>query len=158
SISPNGGASQARNRFARLNADGTVDAFDPGASNVVLDIALEADGKILVGGQFDGIGGQARSGFARLANDTAAIPNLAVTATSVTWARSGAAPELSRVSFERSNDGINYTFLGNGTRVGTSSDFALAGQNLPVQQSLYIRARGIYPGGVQNASESITEF
>ena len=157
-ISPNGGASQTRNRFARLNADGTVDAFDPGASNVVLAIALQADGKILVGGSFDGIAGQARSGFARLANDTAAIQNLAVTPTSVTWTRSGAAPELSRVTFERSTDGVNYTFLGNGTRVGTSSDFTLAGQALPIQQNLNIRARGVYRGGVQTASESITEF
>ena len=48
-------------------------------------------------------------------------------------------------------------FLGNGTRVGTSNDFTLAGQNLPTQQNLYIRARGFYRGGQYDVSESITE-
>jgi uncharacterized delta-60 repeat protein len=156
-LSPNGGASEARNAFARLNADGTVDTFDPQPNNQVFAIALQPDGKVLVGGAFDTIGGQSRSVFARLANDTPAIQNLGVTQTSVTWARSGAEPQLSRVSFERSTDGVNYTLLGNGTRVGTGNDFTLAGQNLTVQQNLYIRARGFYRGGQYISSESITE-
>jgi uncharacterized delta-60 repeat protein len=156
-LSPNGGASQARNTFARLNADGTVDAFDPQPNNQVFAIALQPDGKVLVGGIFDTIGGQSRSLFARLANDTPAIQDLGVTQTSVTWTRSGAEPQLSRVSFERSTDGVNYTFLGNGTRVGTSNDFTLTGQNLATQQNLYIRARGSYRGGQYNVSGSITE-
>jgi uncharacterized delta-60 repeat protein len=157
SVSPNGGESQPRNSFARLNADGTVDAFDPQPNNRVFTVALQSDGKILVGGTFDSIGGQARKSFARLANDTAAIQNLAVTQTSVTWTRSGAETELSRAIFERSSDGINYSFLGNGTRIGASSDFTLTGQNLTAQQNLYVRARGFYRGGTQTASESITE-
>ncbi|HEX3083523.1 MAG TPA: hypothetical protein VHP99_03295, partial [Pyrinomonadaceae bacterium] len=157
SVSPNGGASQPRESFARLNADGTVDAFDPQPNNRVFTVALQPDGKIFVGGAFDSIGGQARNCFARLANDTAAIQNLDVTQTSVIWTRSGAETELSRVSFERSVDGINYTFLGNGTRVGTSGDFTLTGQNLTAQQNLYIRARGFYRGGTHTGSESITE-
>jgi len=156
-LSPNGGASEARNAFARLNADGTVDAFDPQPNKQVFAIALQADGKVLVGGAFDTIGGQSRSVLARLANDTPAIQNLAVTQTSMTWTRSGAEPQLSRVSFERSTDGVNYTLLGNGTRVDTSNDFTLAGQNLATQQNLYIRARGFYRGGQDTSSESITE-
>ena len=59
----------ARNGIARLNPDGTLDtAFDPGATNVfaVECIAVQADGKILVGGLFGMIGGQPRSGIARL--------------------------------------------------------------------------------------------
>ena len=110
-----------------------------------------------MGGAFDSIGGQTRGRFARLANDTPAIQNLGVTRTSVTWSRSGAEPQLSRVSFEQSTDGVNYTPLGNGTRVGTSNDFTLAGQNLTVQQNLYIRARGVYRTGHDNSSDSITE-
>jgi len=156
-LSPNGGASQTRNGFARLNVDGTVDTFDPQPNNQVFAIALQPDGKILVGGVFDTIGGQSRSVFARLANDTPALQNLGVTQTSVTWTRSAAEPQLSGASFERSTDGVNYTFLGNGTRVGTSNDFTLAGQNLPAQQNVYIRARGSYRAGQYNASESITE-
>ena len=42
-----------RNRLARINTDGTVDtAYDPNANNIVLAIALQADGKLLVGGPF----------------------------------------------------------------------------------------------------------
>ena len=106
---------------------------------------------------FDSIGGQSRNLFARLANDTAAIQKLTVTQPTIFWERSGAAPQLSRVTFERSSDGINYTFLGNGTRIGTSNTFALFSQNLPLQQNLYVRARGIYRGADLAGSESITE-
>lgn len=42
-----------RNRIARLNADGTIDAFfDPNASAYVNTMAIQADGKILLGGNF----------------------------------------------------------------------------------------------------------
>jgi uncharacterized delta-60 repeat protein len=61
---------QSRNRIARLNADGTVDAaFNPNSNNTIYSIAVQADGKILVGGEFDNIGGQARSRIARLNAD-----------------------------------------------------------------------------------------
>ena len=47
-LSSNGGATVTRNRIARLNPDGTLDAtFDPNANNMVLSIAIQADGKIL---------------------------------------------------------------------------------------------------------------
>src|SRR5207302_3498710 len=53
-LRPNGTLVTAtRNRLARLNADGTLDAtFDPNANGTVLSLALQADGKILVGGPF----------------------------------------------------------------------------------------------------------
>jgi hypothetical protein len=54
-LSPNGGAAVTRNRIARLNPDGTLDtAFNPNANNSVYAIAVQADGKILAGGQFNG--------------------------------------------------------------------------------------------------------
>ena len=69
-LSPNGGAPVARAYMARLNPDGTLDAaFDPNPSAAVYAIALQPDGKILVGGAFDGpngIGGQPRNNIARL--------------------------------------------------------------------------------------------
>src|SRR5205085_428342 len=71
-VAANGGASVTRNGIARLNADGTLDtAFDPNAlfgaaGGAVLCIALQADGKILVGGFFSAIGGQLRNYVARL--------------------------------------------------------------------------------------------
>ena len=50
-LSPNGGAPVTRNHIARLNPDGTLDtAFDPNANDSVYAIAVQADGKILVGG------------------------------------------------------------------------------------------------------------
>jgi uncharacterized delta-60 repeat protein len=66
-LSPNGGAAVTRTYIARLDADGTLDtAFNPNANDVVNSIALQADGKILVGGAFTSIGGQMHTGIARL--------------------------------------------------------------------------------------------
>ena len=46
---------RTRNHIARLNSDGTLDtAFNPNANGSVLSIAVQADGKILVGGGFTG--------------------------------------------------------------------------------------------------------
>ena len=54
-LSPNGGVAATRNRIARLNPDGTLDAaFNPNASNSVYAIAVQADGKILASGTFSG--------------------------------------------------------------------------------------------------------
>ncbi|HEV2842372.1 MAG TPA: delta-60 repeat domain-containing protein [Chthoniobacterales bacterium] len=67
SLAPNGGPTVTRNHIARLNPDGTLDAgFDPNASHGVFALALQADGKILAGGNFFEIGGQFRFSFARL--------------------------------------------------------------------------------------------
>ena len=61
---------QTRNRIARLDAtSGLADSFDPNANNDVRSIAVQADGKILAGGFFNGansIGGQTRNRIARL--------------------------------------------------------------------------------------------
>ena len=69
-LSPNGGPPVTRNHIARLNPDGTLDnAFDPNANDFVNSIAVQADGKILAGGAFNGansIGGQTRNRIARL--------------------------------------------------------------------------------------------
>jgi uncharacterized delta-60 repeat protein len=62
----------ARNYIARLNTDGTLDTtFDPGsgASNVVFSIALQPDGKILIGGDFGNYNGSSRNHIARLNTD-----------------------------------------------------------------------------------------
>jgi uncharacterized delta-60 repeat protein len=63
-------AGQARNRIARLNADGSLDAsFNPGANGTVYSIAIQADGKIVLGGSFTTLGGQTRNYIARLNAD-----------------------------------------------------------------------------------------
>src|SRR6267143_159331 len=60
---------QTRHRIARLDATtGLADSFDPNASGSggIFSIAVQADGKILAGGDFSSIGGQTRNGIARL--------------------------------------------------------------------------------------------
>ena len=53
-----GTGTTTRNRIGRLNPDGTLDtSFDPGANSTVLALAVQADGKILVGGFFTTLGG-----------------------------------------------------------------------------------------------------
>ena len=47
-----------RNRIGRLNADGSLDtSFNPGANGGVYALAVQPDGKILVGGDFTTLGG-----------------------------------------------------------------------------------------------------
>jgi uncharacterized delta-60 repeat protein len=62
---------QTRNYLGRLNADGTLDSgFNPGAGGAdyptVYSLAVQADGKILVGGYFNTLGGQTRNYLGRL--------------------------------------------------------------------------------------------
>lgn len=59
----------SRSRIARLNADGSLDdSFNPGlgADNTVYAIALQTDGKVLIGGAFTSIDGTTRAYIARL--------------------------------------------------------------------------------------------
>jgi uncharacterized delta-60 repeat protein len=61
-----------RARIARLEADGTIDAtFDPGggANGTVYAVALQPDGKILIGGDFTMVQGTSRARVARLEAD-----------------------------------------------------------------------------------------
>ena len=67
---------QSRNAIGRLNADGTLDTgFNPGAghnspySPWVYSLAVQADGKILVGGYFTTLGGQTLNYLGRLNAD-----------------------------------------------------------------------------------------
>lgn len=59
-----------RNRMARFDSSGTVDAnFDPNVEGGdVFAIALEDDGSILIGGSFTSVGGVARAGLARVSS------------------------------------------------------------------------------------------
>lgn len=75
----------ARKNIARLNSDGSLDpSFNPGSGfdGLINDIAVQADGKILVGGGFDTFNGTPRAALARLNSDgsldasfTPVIPN-----------------------------------------------------------------------------------
>jgi uncharacterized delta-60 repeat protein len=57
------------NRIVRLNSDGSFDStfvIGNGPNNLIRDVALQADGKILIGGQFTNYAGTARNRVARL--------------------------------------------------------------------------------------------
>jgi len=59
-----GTGSTTRNYIGRLNADGSLDtAFNPGANGAVSALAIQSDGKILVGGYFTGLVGSFETGF-----------------------------------------------------------------------------------------------
>lgn len=66
-------SSATRHNVARLNANGGLDlTFDPGTGaggGFVQTVALQADGKVLVGGGFGGFGTASRDNLARLLND-----------------------------------------------------------------------------------------
>jgi uncharacterized delta-60 repeat protein len=76
------------NRIARLNADGGLDlGFDPGtgAGSFVYGLALQPDGKMIIGGDFTTYNGTAISGIARLnadgSHDTGFDPGAGVNGT-----------------------------------------------------------------------------
>jgi uncharacterized delta-60 repeat protein len=62
----------ARSRIARLNADGTLDTtFNPapGADGQINAVAVQADGKIVIGGQFGSVNNVTHNNLARLNAD-----------------------------------------------------------------------------------------
>ncbi len=67
-----------RNKIARLNANGSLDTnFDPGNGTALLvqTIAVQADGKILIGGLFTNMGGTDVNNIARLNADGSIDPS-----------------------------------------------------------------------------------
>ena len=68
---------QSRNGIARINADGSLESsatFNPGAGaegGEVRSMALQTDGRIILGGFFHSVGGQLRNGVARLQSNGA---------------------------------------------------------------------------------------
>lgn len=159
-LSPNGGSAVTRNRVARLNTDGTLDSgFNPNANGTVTGVAVQVDGKVLLGGNFTTLtpnGGAAgtRSFLARLLNDSATQTLTATGGSTLSWARGGSAPEVADVSFEQSVDnGVNWTALGAGTRV--AGGWQRTGLSLPA--SAQVRARGRTAGGQYGGSVGLVE-
>ena len=150
---------QTRNHIARLDATGMADSFRPergcNVRRIPSSTVIQADGKILVGGQLRQHRRTDPQPFRSFDQRHRRAARLAVTPTTVTWTRGGSSPQFTRVTFENSTDNVNYTPLGNGTRRG--SNWTLTGLNLPTGQNIYIRARGYYRSGYRNGSESITE-
>jgi uncharacterized delta-60 repeat protein len=149
------------NFIARLNADGSVEnttTFNAGTGatgaedeSKIRNVALEANGRILLGGFFTSVNGQARNSFCRLANDAATESLSIPDSTQVQWMRGGSGPEVGQASFEVSTDGgANWTPLGPGTRI--PGGWQRTGLSLPGSGS--IRACGHTSGGGVIANSS----
>ena len=67
-LQPNGAASATgRSSMARVNSDGILDnGFDPSVGGAVVSMALQTDGKIVLGGSFTTVGGVSRALVARV--------------------------------------------------------------------------------------------
>ena len=163
-LQPNGAASPtSRSCIARVNADGTLDlGFDPRANTSVFCVALQADGKVLLGGYFSTLqpngatSPTTRQHFARLENDPATQALSAPSDGAALWERGGAAPELSRVTFDLSADGgATWSPLGAGTRIGATPNWQLAGLTLPATG--HLRARGVTTSGEDSGSSGLIE-
>jgi uncharacterized delta-60 repeat protein len=151
---------QSHSFIGRLNADGTLDTnFIPLAGGDFPDVyslAVQADGKILVGGFFTTLGGQSRNNIGRLNKTGPATQSLAFDGSTLTWMRGGTSPEVWRTTFEYSPDGgSTWTNLGAGIRLpglpaGQAGGWQLAGLGLPTNTTF--RARGYTVGGFGNGS------
>ena len=154
---------QARYGIARLATNGTLEGtatFNAAATNefplstAVHSVALQTDGKILVGGTFNMVNGQARNHLARLTNDVATQTLTVPLFSRAQWLRGGSSPEVAYVTFEVStNAGANWTSLGTGSRI--SGGWEITGLNL--YGTGLIRARGWTAGGSFNGSSSMME-
>ena len=83
---------QPRSYIGRLNADGTLDSgFNPGANNGVYSLVVQADGKILVGGNFTTLNLRQLSHIGRLNNSEPATQTLSYDGATISWLRGGTA-------------------------------------------------------------------
>ena len=152
-----------RNRIGRFNLTGSIDdSFDPGADAEVNGLAIQADGKILVVGGFQSLGGAPKKSIGRLTNTDSTFQRVFVhpMGTALAWVSLGTGPEITRVIFESSTDGVNFTSLGAASPPPSQSltvAWILDGLSLPLSQYLFIRAHGFYQTGQNTGSFSILE-
>jgi uncharacterized delta-60 repeat protein len=148
---------QARSRIGRLNPDGTLDmGFNPGvggANPSVYSMALQKDGRLLVGGSFTVLGGRACNYVGRLNATAPSTQSLSYEGSNITWLRGGTSPEVWRAAVEWSSDGLLWTLLGEATRVPGGWQWT----NAIVPTQATIRARGFVAGGYRNNSSSFVE-
>ena len=155
-----------RNKIGRFNSDGSVDeSFDPGTVGDAAEVdglAIQSDGKIIVSGEFSSVGSS--GGFrniGRLTNTELTAQLIFAGPASIVWFNFGAGPEVARVIYESSTDGVNFTFLGTGLppQAGRSlsAAWAIDGLSLPLSQRLFLRVRSFFQTGQETGSFSQIE-
>lgn len=135
-----GGSPHAK--LAMLNDNGSVSSsFQNTAANErVFATAIRDDGKLLIGGFFTSVSGQSRGQFGAVRTTQPPIFDLTVTPTQISWWRWWYAAQATRVVFEHSTDGVNFTPLGSATR--GASVWSL---NIPAALDTgFVRARAYY--------------
>jgi hypothetical protein len=112
----------------------------------VLCLAVQADGKILAGGHFTGLGGQSRNYVGRLNNTGPATQSLTFDGSTLTWMRGGTSPEVWGTTFEYSPDCGSWT---NREGIRIPGGWQLTGLALPT--NTFFRARGYAGGGSESS-------
>ena len=146
-------------RLGRLLPDGSEDralalGAEGDASSFVRSVAVQPDGKILVGGAFAGLGDQTRLRLGRLSEEVLPAESLLLTDSTLTWRRAGSGPEFWRTTFEVSTDGgTAWEPLGPGLSV--AGGWQISPVNLLPETRL--RARGFVAGGYGSASSWYVE-
>src|SRR5262249_24373619 len=121
--------------------------------NTVTSIAVQPDGKILLGGNFLKVAGQTHFSLARLVNTDPAHQALRFDGSTITWLRSGACPEVWRAGFEMSTNSSDWAALGAGER--TPGGWRMTNVSAPTNAT--IRARGFVVGGYCDNSSWFVE-
>jgi len=147
-------AGGARARFGRLLTDGFLDAtLDAGVNGIAIDfpavlaLALQTDGRILLGGSFTNVAGGNRANLARLNNPDAATRSLNYAGATITWLRGGGSAEAVWTTFEHGSNGVAWTSLGAGVR--TNGGWVKTSASVPAGRT--IRARGLIASSGINA-------
>jgi uncharacterized delta-60 repeat protein len=136
--------------LGRLNSDGSLDAsFNPeisfsspnsmlALSPAIFGLAVQPDGKVLVGGVFSALAGQTRICIGRLNSSDPVTNSLSLDGSSIVWWRGGDSPEVEGTSFDSYTPGTGWVNLGSGTRI--PGGWQLTGA--PLQSNATVRARG----------------
>ena len=150
---------QQRYYIGRLSPDGALDiGFNPGAvflfGNVaVYSVSVQADGKVLVGGDFTTLAGKTCSCIGRLNSTEPATQSLTCAGSAITWLRGGSSPEVWRTAFDFSTNSTDWVRLGAGARV--NGGWQLTNVFVPANSTL--RARGFVTGGYHNGCSYLVE-
>jgi uncharacterized delta-60 repeat protein len=153
-----------RRGIARLYPDGSFDqTFDAKIDSVhngtprVYGISLQADGKVLLFGEFVTFNGTNRQGAARLTNYPA-TQGLTYDGTKIRWVRGGSSPETPNVIFEHQSADTDFEWKpvddGLATREGITSNWEKT-PTTPFLPGTLIRASARIAVGQANASTSI---
>jgi uncharacterized delta-60 repeat protein len=154
-------------RLIRLNNDGAIDAtYNPAPNGLVKALALQPDGRLMIGGSFTTVGGLQRVALARLSTTGLATQALGLTSDGkiVVWERAGSGGEVAAAVFEQSIDGVTWRSLGTGTRIAQGwqvANVSLPPADTPASGTFSVRVRGIAPsvaGRSSSVFESVREF